>query len=119
MLATKPARVYVRPWGSCVSDAPCTCNANAINNGCAAATRIGERGGIRLGTLCTSLRSLCLPACDKLTPLVLEAIAQGCTRLVRLNVGHTGAPVVGIFEFRRGCDCLNLAALYHRCYGDR
>ena len=28
---------------------------------------------------------MCLPACDKLTPLVLEAIAQGCTRLVELR----------------------------------
>jgi hypothetical protein len=63
------------------------------NNGCAAATGIGEHGGVRLGKLCTSLRSLCLPACDKLTPPVLEAIVQGCTRLVSLNVGHTGAQI--------------------------
>lgn len=58
----------------------------------AAATGIGERGGIRLGKLCTSLRSLSLPACDKLTPSALEAITLGCIGLCSLNIGYTGAP---------------------------
>ena len=69
------------------------------NAGCLAATGIGERGGVLLGKSCTSLRSLCLPACDKLTPPVLEALVLGCTSLVSLNIGYTGTLNVIHFDW--------------------